>query len=274
MMTPLLTALTIDSGSGQTLSQASQTIQGYVSWLEAQPSTMAGDQSVAVDTVKNHASNWYNSIYPTYLNMPSLILNRSAEITKDLGLLVQLAAQYQSGSIGSLDSAIQSSASNLQQAIQSIAQQTSELGQALQTFGQNLSGDSTLISNAWRQLQSEYGQQCNNLSSQYGQLQHLQSAACPSQTDISECEKLITQTTQAINNLRQGLDFLGAIEAHFGGVTVAANYLGTYWMTVSADASNCLQGLSQLVTNPATITRLNLSGAQTSWNMLIQTWQP
>lgn len=270
-MSTFIDALAAGSGPSETLSQTAQTIQNFVSWIASQSSATAGDQSGAVDTVKNHASTWYNSIYPTYLNMPGQITGQGATVTQNLTLLVDLAGQCQAGVSPAMASSIQSAAGKLQQAVQVINQQTTDLGQALQDFSRNVGNDEGTIGLAAGQLTVESAKEQQDLVSLYGQLHHLQSAACPSKKDIHACQDAIQRASQALGALKAGLGLLNAISAQLSSVSQAAGYLSSYWTTVGKDAGNCIGPLGQLTSNPDLITQLNLSGAQQSWSQFLQT---
>jgi len=254
------------------LTQSTQAVSGYVSWIESQDSSQAGDQSAAVNQVKTHASSWYNAIYPQYLDMPAFVSAKSTEINNDLTLLVALAAQYQSAG-SSLNSQIQQSAGDLGQSVSAIAQQANSLGQSIQTFTQNLTGDQNTIANAFREIQEEFANAENQLAQDYGQLHHLQSATCPSKSAISACQDLIQQTEQSITQLQQASGLLGNINAQIGNVVGAASYLSAYWAAVGSDAGLCLQSLALLNTTPSAIGQVDLSGAQQRWNALVQQYQ-
>jgi hypothetical protein len=272
MSAQLLVSLASGVNATGALTQSTQTISGYVSWIESQVSSQAGDQTAAVDQVKNHASSWYNAIYPQYLNMPAFVAAKGNEVNNDLNLLVALSGQYQSAG-SSLDNQIKQSASDLTQTVTAIAQQANSLGQSVQTFSQNLTGDQSVIGNAYNQIQGELSNANNQLAQNYGQLHHLQSATCPSKSDISACEDLIQQNEQTITQLQQAAGFLENIGAQIGNAVAAAVYLGSYWTTVGADAGTCLQSLAQLSASPDTIAQIDLNGAQQRWNSLVQQYQ-
>ncbi|MEY2497654.1 MAG: hypothetical protein QOD12_1210 [Verrucomicrobiota bacterium] len=272
MSAQLLVSLASGVNATGALTQSTQTISGYVSWIESQVSSQAGDQTAAVDQVKNHASSWYNAIYPQYLNMPAFVAAKGNEVNNDLNLLVALSGQYQSAG-SSLDNQIKQSASDLTQTVTTIAQQANSLGQSVQTFSQNLTGDQSVIGNAYNQIQGELSNANNQLAQNYGQLHHLQSATCPSKSDISACEDLIQQNEQTITQLQQAAGFLENIGAQIGNAVAAAVYLGSYWTTVGSDAGTCLQSLAQLSASPDTIAQIDLNGAQQRWNSLVQQYQ-
>jgi DNA repair exonuclease SbcCD ATPase subunit len=268
----LLASLNSGVSAPAAMTQSTQAISGYVSWIESQVSSQAGDQSAAVDQVKNHASGWYNAIYPQYLDMPAFVTSKSTEINNDLNLLIALAAQYPSAG-SSLNSQIEKSASDLTQTVTAISQQATSLGQAIQTFCQNLTGDQHVIVTANNQIQDELGDANSQLSQQYGELHHLQSATCPSKSAIEGCESLIQQIQQKITQLQQAVGLLQSIASQIGNIINAAAYLGSYWTTVGSDAGTCLQSLGLLSTNPAIIGQVDLSGAQQRWNNLVQQFQ-
>lgn len=272
MSVALVASLSAGLNATGALTQSTQAVSGYVSWIESQNSLQAGDQSAAVNQVKTHASGWYNAIYPQYLNMPSFVTAKSTEINNDLTLLVALAAQYQSAG-SALNSQIQQSASDLTQSVSAIAQQANSLGQSIQTFTQNLTGDQNTIITAFHQIQEEFANAENQLAQDYGQLHHLQSATCPSKSAISACEDLIQQTEQTITQLQQASGLLGNINAQIGNVVGAASYLSSYWAAVGSDAGLCLQSLGLLSTTPSAIGQVDLSGAQQRWNALVQQYQ-
>jgi chromosome segregation ATPase len=272
MSMELLASLSSGVSAPAAMTQSTQAISGYISWIESQVSSQAGDQSAAVDQVKNHASGWYNAIYPQYLDMPAFVASKSTEINNDLNLLIALAAQYQSAG-SSLNGQIEHSASDLTQTVTAISQQATSLGQAIQTFCQNLTGDQTVIRTAYNQMRDEIDNANSQLSQEYGQLHHLQSATCPSKSAIDASESLIQQMEQKITQLNQAAILLQSIASQIGNIVNAAAYLGSYWITVGADAGTCLQSLGQLSTSPATIVQVDLSGAQQRWNNLVQQFQ-
>lgn len=272
MSSELLASLSSGLGAPEALTQSTQAISGYVSWIDSQVSSQAGDQSAAVDEVKNHASGWYNAIYPQYLNMPAFVAAKSTEINNDLNLLVALAAQYQSAG-SSLNSQIQQSANDLTQTVTAIAQQANSLAGSIQTFIQNLTGDQNVIQKAFNQMQVEIGNANNQLAQAYGQLHHLESATCPNKSDIHACQDLIQQIQQNITQLQQAAGLLANIGRQISNIVAAASYLSSYWTMVGSDAGTCLQNLGQLSTNPATIGQIDLSGAEQRWNNLVQQFQ-
>lgn len=274
-MTALLTALTTGAAPQDTLAQATQTIEDWSSWIASQASANAGDQSAIIDTVKAHASTWYNSIAPNYFDMPSTLVNLSSEVNGDLTMLVSLAEQCsgQGGAGDPVESAIKDYATKLQATVQQIATQTTNLALALRVYATDVASDYANACAAKNELQQEISACQSNLNQLYGRLHQLQSGTCPSRSDIANCQGDISTAQQKLDSLDAAAGFVSAVCGKINGVSGAATYLGSYWGQVSVDASNSTRGLSQILADPVIIMKLELDAVQNNWNQLVQGWQ-
>ena len=174
----------IESGAAanETFTQAAQGIQAYTSWVESISSTGDATLDTALTTFKTHAMEWYNTIFPTYLNMPKMILEKASDIDNDLDVLVSLADQLASNDTKALQDSIVQYAGSLAQTLKALQTYVDALVATLTNFQSNLVEDSRGYETDLGEIRGDLARKQNLLAAFHSQLNHLQSAACPSST--------------------------------------------------------------------------------------------
>jgi hypothetical protein len=262
-------AAVADGGSAAAFAQSVTEVQNYSQAMAGL--SMTGDATAdgVLNQAKTDAAQWYNTIYPTYLNMPTTITDQSASIDSGLTALVQLASQLQSDpSNADVRQAVNNEASSLSTTVSSLQSQTQALSSDLSTFASNLQSDVGALGSALNALNTQVNDLEQQLSQLYGQLHSLQSATCPNQGDINSCQNAINSVTnqaQQASNAAQTVSDAGQAAVSAGS---GLQYLGGYWSSVTSDAGNCVNALTKMQSDPASIVQIDLANTQQLWNSL------
>jgi hypothetical protein len=264
-------AAVADGGPSAAFQQSITEVQAYSEAMVGLSMTGNATADPALQAAKVHAAQWYDTIYPTYLNMPATITTQGSSIDSGLTLLVQFASQMQDDpSNDDLRTAVNSEASSLSTTVSSLHDQTQALSGALATFVSNLQSDVGALSSAVNQLTAQVNDLDQQLAQLCGQLHSLQSATCPNQGDINTCQNAIasvnTQEQQAAL-AREAV--AGANQAAVSAVS-GLGYLGGYWSAVTSDAESCVTALTRMQTDPTSVVQLDLTTTQQLWNGLKQ----
>ena len=253
--------------------QSIQSVQTYCNYMTNV--SLTGDTSLnnILTSSKTNSSQWYNTIYPEYLNMPSTIASQGSTIDSGFNLLIQLAGQMQASPSSQVRQSINDAAFNLQKTVNNIQQQTQALATALNTFYNNLNGDIQNLNGSLNYIIGNINQLNAKLANLYGQLQHLKDATCPSSSEINACNQLIQQVQQQINVTNGDLNTFSVASQDAGNAITGLVFLAGYWNTVCADAQNCVNALTKLQTDADNILQLDLKANQQQWNALKQKYQ-
>lgn len=258
----------------QAFTQSLQQLQQYANTMAVL--SLTGDSNIdpIYTQCKNDAAQWYNSISPTYLNMPSTITQDAPQIDDGFALLAQLLPQLQSDNTNDIvRSNINKQAAAMQMVVSGIQQQVKSLGQALATFNTNLSSDSAALATGLGKVDDETESLQNQLYQQYGTLHSLQSAICPNQTAINACEQRIAQISQQLQNAVNTVSQARSLLAQCQSAVTAASYLSNFWQTVAGDAANCVVALLKLQNDPDNLLQMDLQQNITQWNVFKQLMQ-
>ncbi len=264
----------LTSGSGLTSSfvQAANSIKSYCTWIASQSVGDAGLNATLV-TIKTHAASWYNSIYPTYLDMPDTITTSGTQITGDLNMLISLAKQLQTAPSSSLEQQITQYANALIGTLTGLQTEMSSLATDIATFGGNLTSDARTMQSTMQSITVTINNLNNQLVQLYGQLHALQNATCPNQGDINACNNSINAARQQLETEIQAANIfnqaLNMCQSAIGG----AGYLASFWQGMTADTGSCIASLQQISSVSATILLLDLESNQANWNNLDATLQ-
>jgi hypothetical protein len=264
-------AAVADGGPNAAFAQSIAEVQNYSQAMAGLSMTGDANADPVLQQAKVDAAQWYNAIYPTYLDMPTTITNQSASIDSGLTVLVQLASQMADDpSNAAVRQAVNTEAASLSTTVSSLQTQTQALYSAISTFVTNLQSDTAALGTAVNALNEQENALQQQLSQLYGQLHSLQSATCPSQSDINSCQGAINTVTaqlQQANSAEQAVS--GAGQAAVSAVS-GLQYLGGYWSAVTSDAGNCVAALTRMQTDPASIVEIDLTNTQQLWNALKQ----
>lgn len=269
----VLNAVNNAASTSQSYDQFVQTIQTYCSWIVGQSIITDSNVNSVLTGCKTNATQWFNTIYPTYLNMPATIAGTDTTVRSDLTLLVQLAGQLQSNNTPAIQASINQYASSLQQTVSGIRQQTTNLSTALQTFQNNLTGDQQTLTNSTGAMQQKIVAGQTYLSQLVGRLHQLQNASCPNNSDISNCQNDIRNQQNQLNNLATDHGVLYTAAQYAYNAVSALAYLTTYWQMISKDAQASGITLSRLQSDPSTVLQLDLTTSLNQWNALMQQYQ-
>ena len=216
---PVLAA--VADGPTAAFLQSTTEVQAYSEFMASVAMTGIASVDAVLATAKADAAQWYDSIFPEYLDMPSTISSYGPTIDAGLSLLTQLAGQLQASPSDAIRQAVDEQAASLQTTVNSIQRQTDALANGLQSFSGNLHNDSTALNGAAGTAQNSVAALQQQLASLYGQLQHLKGATCPSTSDITACEQTIAVTQQQLTAAQSALQIVtsagdGALTAGSG----------------------------------------------------------
>lgn len=266
MPSQLVQLLSADQSLGVCYSQAVSGIESYCSWISSQSVADTTLNSV-LEGLKTDASTWYNTIYPTYLNMPATIATSGVQIDNNLNMLISLVNQEnQSGTSAPLQQQITVYATALIAVLQGLQSQVNALAIAITAFQGNISGDVGTINNTLVTIQNNINTLNQQLSTEYGQLHSLQNATCPNSGDINSCQ----QTIDTTNTQLQTEDSAWGVFAQASGMaaeaSVGAGYLAGFWQSFSADIQACIVGLNNITAQPASVVAADLEANKTRWD--------
>ena len=185
--------------------QAVAEIQSYAQQLAGTPAAGEPQVNAVLLTAKANASQWYDTIFPTYLELPQAIAADGTTIDDGLGLLSRLSGQLEAGSSAALLGQVDQQAASLATTIEALQNQVSGLAGSLQTFHDRVSGDTTALQEAAGVANTACFALQIELSALYGKLNSLKSATCPSASDIQACAQQLAQTQDALTAARSDL---------------------------------------------------------------------
>ncbi|WP_158800453.1 hypothetical protein [Pedobacter sp. L105] len=247
-------------------SQAVSGIESYCTWISSQ-SVADITLTPILEGVKTDASTWYNTIYPTYLNMPATIATCGVQIDNDLDMLISLVDQEnQSGISAPLQQQITVYANALIAILQGLQSQVNALAVAIVAFQGNISGDVGTINNTLVIIQNNINTLNQELSTEYGQIHSLQNATCPNSGDINSCEKTISATQGQLQTESNAWDVFDQASGMAAEASMGAGYLAGFWQSFSADIQACLAGLNNITAQPASVVAADLSANKSRWD--------
>ncbi len=267
MATAILTALASTQPLASSFVQAVNTIESYCKMTVAQ-SVADATLNASLQSVRTHAGTWYNNIYPVYLDMPSTINAAGSQINSDLNMLISLATQMGSGTNPQIEQQISLYSNNLTGTLQNLAGQVSALVTTLQSFTSNLSADAGTLNN---DLNSINGNLCSlnqQLAGFYGKLHSLQSATCPSKSNINACQNLISSTQSSISSYNSALSVFQQVASAIGGAINGAGFLANFWESFVADIQACITALANIANETGSILQTDLQCNQTNWTAM------
>lgn len=247
-------------------SQAVSSIESYCSWISSQSVADSTLNSV-LEGLKTDASTWYNTIYPTYLNMPATIATCGVQIDNDLNMLISLVNQEnQGGASAPLQQQVTVYANSLITVIQGLQSQVNALAVAISAFQGNISGDVGTINNTLVVIQNNINTLNQQLSSEYGQLHSLQNATCPNSGDINSCQQTINNTQGQLQTENNAWDVFSQASGMAADASAGAGYLAGFWQSFSTDIQACIAGLNNIATQPASAAIANLEANKSRWD--------
>ena len=248
-------------------------IQAYSTYLAGLQLTSDATLNSTLTTAKTDAAQWYDSIYPTYLDMPATISSQSPTVDAGLTALVQLAGQYQSTPTAAILAGITEQAATLLQTVGSLASQAGSLTTQLTSFATSLQSDLGALNSAAGQVAVVVSGLQQQVTGLYGQLQHLRSAACPSKSAIQACEQTISVTQQQLQDAESAQSVASTAAQESGTAGSGLGYLAGYWGAVAQDAQACVSALAAIQSDPATVIQTDLQHTQQLWAELEQQFQ-
>ncbi|MDB5267636.1 MAG: hypothetical protein JWP58_676 [Hymenobacter sp.] len=271
MQDVLMTQLLAKTSFLQRFAGSTSAIQNYCVWIASQSIPDDSALNNVLTVCKTDAAQWYNTIYPTYLDMPATIARSGSTITGLLTLLIQLASQLQAGSSPALLQQIAQNAATLQADANNLENQLSALAGQLRTFQANLSQNARVsIVPTLHSVQQQIAQGNQDLNQLYGQLHSLQHATCPKKSQIAACEYEIQQQEQLLKRLFVGMGVFQQAAQLNGAASTGAAYLTSYWQGIATDAASCQATLANLQQQPPLIMKLSLQSALQNWKALLQ----
>lgn len=253
--------------------QSVTAVQGYSNVMAGLSLTGFGPVDSALGVAKTDAAQWYNSIYPTYLDMPATITSNASAIDSGLTTLVQLASQLQQSNDPGVRQAVNTEAGSLATTVQTIGTATGGLATALSIFANNLQVDLNNLGAAVGSAQGQVQALQQQLAAAYGQLQHLQNATCPSQSDINACQQVITSLNGQLSTAANAASTAGEAQQAASGAASGLQFLTGYWQAVTGDAQNCVTALTGMQSDPTAILSIDLANTQQLWSALEQQFQ-
>ncbi len=253
---------------GQQFMQSVATIQNYASWIEGQQATGVAQADSVLSTCKQHAMQWYNEIYPSYLNLPSQITTAGIQIDNNLSLLIQLAGQLESTDTPAIRQSISQYSTSLLNTLQGLETEISGVGTSLSQFKDEMNADVPQLGQALMALNQNLAAQYQRLNQLQGQLHSLQSASCPSSSAISSCQQLIQSVQSQIASLQPAIVVFQNACNQCGQVVNSAIYLTSFWTGINVGLEQVIQGLQNIQNSPAAILDLELQQNEANWNNL------
>jgi hypothetical protein len=267
-VTQSLVADAATGGQNLAFAEAVAVIQTYTQLMIT--ASVAPDEVAApvINAAKTNAAQWYDEIYPTYLDMPSTIVTQGDTIDSDLTTLIEVAEQYASAPSDPLHAAIEELASRIEGTVASIRSQTSGLSGGLMTFASNLQVDAGAVGSVQSQLTSQWNATGCQLSAAMGQLHHLEQATCPDNSAIAGCQQLISTLREQFASLRNDVQTVGACVDAASDALSGLSYLGGFWEAVTADAQACVDALAHMQTDPGSAVATDLQRTEQLWSTL------
>jgi hypothetical protein len=257
--------------------QSVQAITGYNQFITDQsvPGGLPGDPAIgqaatALTQSRQVSMTWFNQVYPSCLNLPQNITSESGGITSGLQELTSLASQL-AGDPGNtqLAQAVTSTATHLAGTVNQLQTGCSGMGGTLGQYASSLQQAVQGLASSLAGLQSltyaENAQLCNDIA----QLNSLEHATCPNQSDIDAAQNVVSndqQTLAATSNFAAQINGCGQSA---GGAASGLSYLAGYWMQLSTLAGQAVQALQRVSGEPAVVIQLDLQTASNAWQGLL-----
>ena len=262
---------TFKSSESQTDSylQAVQCIQNYCAWIINRSVADPGLNST-LETIRVNAGAWYNTIYPTYLNMPSTILTSGNSIDNDFDMLISLANQEKNNSTPEIAAQIIQYviqyASLIIETIQSLETQIKSLSSSISDFQSLISTDRNTLQNTGNSIQYNINSLNCKLSSLHGQLNSLEHAVCPNKNAINACRNEIDETSKQLETFSQASTIFSQAISLSSDAVYGALYLSRYWSFVDKDICSCITSLNKISKETGIILSMDLQSNKTRWD--------
>jgi hypothetical protein len=223
----------------------------------------------ALAQAQTTALKWFNSVYPSALEVPQAVTDQADGITASLQALSTAAGQL-AGDPGNteLRTALANSATALSQRVQPLQQRSSQLTASLSGFSDDQTTAVMDLRTAGGGLQGLANQLNAQICQDMGQLDSLQNAPCPNSGDIrAASDRLSTDQGAFIAVVNFGTQLQ---QAGQGGAAALAGlqYLAGTWSMLGDLAETIVRQLTAVATDPAAIAQLDLATAEQGWATL------
>ena len=234
------------------------------------PSDPACTQATtALTQAQTTALKWFNSVYPSALEVPQAVVDQAAVITTSLQALSTAAGQL-AGDPGNtqLQTALANSATALSGRVQPLQQQSATLASSLSGFLTDQQTADADLQTAGGTLYGDLSQLGGQISNDIGQLDSLQNAACPNQSAINAAQQQLQtdrQSASAVSDFYQQLQNAGQGSSN---ALSGLQYLAGTWSMFADMGGTIVKQLTAVATDPAAGVPIDLSAAETGWSNL------
>jgi len=251
-------------------------VTGYASTIASQspPSGLPSDPActqatTALTQAQTTALKWFNSVYPSALEVPQAVVDQAAGITTSLQALSTAAGQLADDPGNTkLQTALANSATALSGRVQPLQQQSATLASSLSGFLTDQQTADADLQTAGGALYGDLSQLGGQISNDIGQLDSLQNAACPNQSAISAAQQQLQtdrQSASAVSDFYQQLQNAGQGSSN---ALSGLQYLAGTWSMFADMGGTIVKQLTAVATDPAAGVPIDLSAAETGWSNL------
>jgi hypothetical protein len=257
--------------------QSVQAITGYNQMITNQsepaglPNAAAISQAgTALTQARQVSMNWFNQVYPACLNLPQNITGESSGITTSLQELTTLAGQLAADPGNTpLAQAVTNTANQLTGQVTQLQTNCSGMGNTLNQYAGSLQQAAQGLMSSVGGLQSLMITQHNQWYNDVAQLNSLQHATCPNQSDINAAQTAVNNDQQALAVTDQFTGQINNCGQSAGSAVSGLSYLAGYWMQLGTLANQAVQALQQISGQPAAVIKLDLQTASNAWQGLL-----
>jgi hypothetical protein len=251
-------------------------ITGYASTIAglSPPAGLPSDPActqatTALSQAQTTALKWFNSVYPSALEVPQAVVDQSAGITASLEALSTAAGQLAGDpSNTKLQTALAGSATALSGRVQPLQQQSATLASSLSGFLTDQQTADADLQTAGGGLQGLLSQLNAQVGNDIGQYDSLQNAPCPNQGDIQAAQQQIATDQHSFSVVGQFSEQLQQAGQGSSAARAGLQYLAGTWSQLADTGGTIVKQLAAVATDPATVVQLDLSAAQTGWSNL------
>lgn len=268
-MTPNFTELLVqDTSNSQEFISAVESIKTYSSWITGISNTGNSKLDGFLTTAKTNDGQWYNTIYPLYLNMPATILAKGGGIDSDLSLLITLNGQLTSGDNTKVLASISQYATTLSKTLNELRSTTSALGKDLLQYAKELTSDTNNFMSGVAIINADIEAKRVEISKNKATLNSLQHASSKDNNKIKAVEQQIESLVAAVNkDTTDSAEFSRGAQLLKTAIN-ASTFLGTYWSNLATGITKSILELKGITSQPAAIMKLDLTENQKNWQSI------
>ncbi len=273
MTSNFIDLLVKDSSSSQQFIAAVENIKSYSQWITSFSNTGNSSVDKVLSTAKTNDAQWYNTIFPTYLNMPATVLSKSSTIDSDLNMLLTLNSQLDGSDDKKVLSSIGQYATNLLTVLTDLQNITSGLGKNLIQYQNNLAQDSQSIAQAYQTIEGEINTENGSIASDQSKLNALEHASSKDKKKIKDAKDLIRSEQQKLATLQSQAKLMYKGKALIDQAVQSSTFLGNYWRTIAGNLIGSMALLKTISTQPADVMKADLDQSKSTWEQIKEEYQ-